>query len=673
MANSLLKLTVESSEYDAKLKKAAEGVRHLADVAHKSAGDMTGLEQSTLDYIKSIGEMETKSRSAAGQVRELESTYKELKVIYDQLNDVEKADEGGKALAASLEQLRQRAQDAKKSLDDASRSLQGNEEACQQDSMSIGDLTSKLGINVKSLVSWGAALGAGKVALDVLKDAFFNNEEQLDEWGRICESSESLYNGFLNALNTGDISGYLENIGRITEAARAAYDALDELATFNAFNQINVEKTHTQMTESMVDYREGNATKDDVKAAGEAYKKELKERKRLEKDAYIEAVGKVAAERGVSKQDLLDALSGNYGHYQDLKKVMPTGEKTEYVPGTMPGTKGTYRVYKVAQNDQERLGEALRHLNDTELESLQALGAQAERTGNEIASVDRQLSRILNGKGDTQKPTKPTNKETFVEGEIGAYEQAISELRKAEKHISSNEAWDELQHRIGELIIKVKELKGELKVVPASVTDSLNAATDAQNKKTQDRLNDPNTVSKGMADVVKRMERDQKKDDKQQKFFMDGFAKLTSGISGMASGFEALGIDLGKDFKEVIGGIQGITSILTAISTIVSAIEVIAGADALIPFAGGGIVPKAAGGRFIGGNSFSGDNVFAGNAWVNSGELVLNRAEQGNLAAQLTGDGAGGYIPSHISGEQIWVVLNRHTKRKGMGEIVTWK
>ena len=141
----------------------------------------------------------------------------------------------------------------------------------------------------------------------------------------------------------------------------------------------------------------------------------------------------------------------------------------------------------------------------------------------------------------------------------------------------------------------------------------------------------------------------------------------------MASGFEALGIDLGKDFKEVIGGIQGITSILTAISTIVSAIEVIAGADALIPLAGGGIVPKAAGGRFIGGNSFSGDNVFAGNAWVNSGELVLNRAEQGNLAAQLTGDGAGGYIPSHISGEQIWVVLNRHTTRKGMGEIVTWK
>ena len=69
MANSILKLKVESSEYDAKLKKAAEGIRHLADVAHRSAGDMTGLSKAELDYIKSLGTMETKSRTAAGSVR----------------------------------------------------------------------------------------------------------------------------------------------------------------------------------------------------------------------------------------------------------------------------------------------------------------------------------------------------------------------------------------------------------------------------------------------------------------------------------------------------------------------------------------------------------------------------------------------------------------------------
>ena len=45
MADSILRLKVESSEYDAKLKKAAEGVRHLAEVAHQGAGDMTGLDK----------------------------------------------------------------------------------------------------------------------------------------------------------------------------------------------------------------------------------------------------------------------------------------------------------------------------------------------------------------------------------------------------------------------------------------------------------------------------------------------------------------------------------------------------------------------------------------------------------------------------------------------------
>ena len=231
MANSLLKLTVDSSEYDAKLKKAAEGVRHLADVAHKSAGDMTGLEQSTLDYIKSIGEMETKSRSAAGQVRELESTYKELKVIYDQLNEVEKADEGGKALAASLEQLKQRAQDAKSQLDAASKSLQQNDDAAKQDSSALEALASKFTLNIDALKLFDMGLTAAKAALDVAKDAFLSSESNVDDWGRTVQSAEGIYQSFMISLNTGDFSGFLQNISTVTQAAKEAYNALDELGT----------------------------------------------------------------------------------------------------------------------------------------------------------------------------------------------------------------------------------------------------------------------------------------------------------------------------------------------------------------------------------------------------------------------------------------------------------
>ena len=127
MADNILRLKVESSEYDAKLKKAAEGIRHLAEVAHRGGGELTGLEKAELDYVKSLGSMETKSRTAAGSVRELESTFKELTVVYNQLNDVEKQDEGGKALRASLDQIKRRAQEARAELDAASKSLQGAE------------------------------------------------------------------------------------------------------------------------------------------------------------------------------------------------------------------------------------------------------------------------------------------------------------------------------------------------------------------------------------------------------------------------------------------------------------------------------------------------------------------------------------------------------------------
>ena len=88
-------------------------------------------------------------------------------------------------------------------------------------------------------------------------------------------------------------------------------------------------------------------------------------------------------------------------------------------------------------------------------------------------------------------------------------------------------------------------------------------------------------------------------------------------------------------------------------------------------YKGGGIV-HAADGYVVPGNSFSGDRV---PALLNSGEVVLNRAQQNTLASELQGSGGGSdrYMPSFVSGEQIWVALNAYTKRTGRGEVVTWR
>jgi hypothetical protein len=188
------------------------------------------------------------------------------------------------------------------------------------------------------------------------------------------------------------------------------------------------------MTESIADYRGGKGTKDAVKAAGEAYKKELQDRKRLEEEAYRAELKRVALERGVSAKDLTDALSGTYGHYQDLKNVQPTGVRQTVVGSGMFARTGTETF---AQTRQEKLGEALRHLNDTELQSLQALGAQAQRTGNEIAQVDKQLTRVLNGRqpgevgsrGGTAKTTN-VKEVTYASDSIVAQQKLVQDLTK---------------------------------------------------------------------------------------------------------------------------------------------------------------------------------------------------------------------------------------------------
>lgn len=101
----------------------------------------------------------------------------------------------------------------------------------------------------------------------------------------------------------------------------------------------------------------------------------------------------------------------------------------------------------------------------------------------------------------------------------------------------------------------------------------------------------------------------------------------------------------------------GAATMLSSIATIKSAT---AGS-----YAEGGIVP---------GNSFTGDRLTAN---VNSGELILNRAQQNSIANQLTASDSqtGGEVNArpYVSGEQIFLGLNNYLRSSGRGEIITSK
>ena len=835
-ANSIFKLKVETSEYDQKLANAAKGIRHLAEVAHQGGGELTGLEKSELDYIKALGEMETKSRTAAGSVRELESTYKELKVIYDQLNEVEKADEGGKALAASLEQIKQRAQDARAQLDNASKSLNDNGQSAQQSSGFLEALASKFTINIDALKLFDIGLKAAGVALDVAKDAFFASEATVDEWGRTLRSADGIYQSFLQSLNTGDFSGFLNNIGQVTQAAREAYNALDELGTRMTIINPERAKLQARQQELRADIRRNGADSEVGKAALAELKKmepllskSYKTESQMNYAAFEKLVRERLAEGGInlnqkSFNDFMKTFS-NDAAFQSLKKNARGSLTTEMTGNAYnPNAVMTRRTVDTRNTEQKLLDlftDEWRKANSGYLTA--AFNAQGAAASNMLGNSRYMKTTSGGGSGGGGGKTTTT---TGIKDEFTDMEELVGLIPVAEQKVKDlqqqiRESWDQnvittlrkqlkeaqndldvLQgklpkdttakmkisidsdtlHAIEELdgvtfddktltvtantseaLQKVQELVAkaggeviEIKVVPQwtdadvekefqrihgefakqqpTQTPSMtrgqqieqsiriklageNMEADKQTLRTLleaqikngiegvdipadwitdqifgEGVNIPDEYWTNLQEQINEKLRDMgidpinidfrtgktkddkkkdKEDKEEKKYLSDGVSKLAGGLGGLQSGFAQLGIDLGDGFSSVVGGLQGISSILMAIQTIVAAIEIISSADAIIPFAHGGIVPHAANGYFVGGTHFSGDVT---PIMANAGELVLNKSQQGNLASQLSGSGMQNMkLDAVITGEQIRLVLNNNGRRTGRGEYVQTK
>lgn len=95
---------------------------------------------------------------------------------------------------------------------------------------------------------------------------------------------------------------------------------------------------------------------------------------------------------------------------------------------------------------------------------------------------------------------------------------------------------------------------------------------------------------------------------------------------------------------------------IAAIATVVGALVSVVSQINQIKNAG-----KFAEGGIVGGTSFSGDKLFA---MVNSGEMILNKRQQGNLANMI--GGGGNQVEFHISGDSLVGVLNNKRNKTNL-------
>ena len=75
-------------------------------------------------------------------------------------------------------------------------------------------------------------------------------------------------------------------------------------------------------------------------------------------------------------------------------------------------------------------------------------------------------------------------------------------------------------------------------------------------------------------------------------------------------------------------------------------------------------------GGMVNGSTYSGDQI---PIMANAGEVVLTKAQQGNLASHLQGGGLQNMrLEGVITGENLHIIHNRYLQRTGQGELVTW-
>ena len=245
-------------------------------------------------------------------------------------------------------------------------------------------------------------------------------------------------------------------------------------------------------------------------------------------------------------------------------------------------------------------------------------------------------------------------------------QKLINELTQEYVNISddANEATRERQELIREEIEKLQKRNSELKLYAEQAGGKfLGGSVDTRNLGQLRYYSDEALAVTG---VEKQPISLKGESNSNKKSVAGALSGLSTGMGQMVAGMEQLGIEVPEGIKDAISAISAVSSILTAISATIIAIEALVAADTFLPFSNGGVVRAAMGYEVPGNIGYDGVP-----SLLTSGEVVLNRAQQGVLASALqTGGLAGLQLEAVIAGEDIRLVINNNGRRTGRGEFI---
>lgn len=330
------------------------------------------------------------------------------------------------------------------------------------------------------------------------------------------------------------------------------------------------------------------------------------------------------------------------------------------------------QVYKIKRETLQKIADLYQE------ETAEKARANAAISQLDIAYQGTQMRLANKGKGTKQDNT--------VVGSLGDWEQQAANVREYMKGATSTEEYKELQTDLDFILSKIKEIQGaaEVAFAPGSLNDLNQQLSEAQSilaslaPNTEEWANALQDVADKQAAVNALQEQMNSKGGSgvdNAKSTADAWQNAVAAVNNVGSALQQIedpaakvsGIVMQAVANIALGfaqaaaspatgaaGVFGWIAAATAgVATMVSTIAAIKSATSG-SYAEGGIIP---------GSSYSGDNLTAN---VNSGELILNRAQQGSIASQLQGAAQQTVmVEGRISGKDILLSANNTNRAAG--------
>ena len=663
MAYSIVKLKVDSQEYDNKLKRAAEQLNRYAEGCRKAGGTLEHVDEGVLEFTRSLGKMETTANTARGKLAEMTKAFTDLSVQYKNMTDEEKNGEFGKALNASLTELKGRIQESKVQLDDVSKSLNSGGGL----SGALDAVAGKFGLSIEQVTKFGSVLGVATTAAQVAKDAFFQSESGIDEWGRTVEGAKGAYNIFLDTLNNGNWSNFFQNLQTAIQGGRDLYDIFDRLGSIKSNNAAAIAMVQQQIAQLRLAKQQGENVDAQLKEATAR----LAQLQKQSITAGMAAGNKSAFEvirNGVNSvggaryndatinyvignimkngQSEFDKYKNNYETLRNRGMVT----KTQTIYDSQGGTyERQYKEFDInaltkEQQKQYSLAKAITE-GETRIQKGIAAYAQAVQEGTASAREEFKGNRYaLQGAGGSGSG----------KGGDGAFDiskiafNGGGEVVKPEDFIAPPSVWEQYAEGIRGTFDSIGDDMRNLTKWTKNF-DPIREMLDKQNKLLQEQQTRYNLAGQAVQNFGSALAG------------LDDPAAKTAGTVIQAISSIALGFAMASSNANTAGTGWGWLAWLAAgtaaMATTISTIHSLTG------YAEGGIVK---------GNHYSGDMMDGGSFGINAGELVLNKAQQGALANELSNGGMRTlHVVGRISGTDIILSADRSLRLQGK-ELAVW-